>query len=115
MEELNKLYGSAEGIMFRGEVLEPQTMYKKEWTVIEMRDEIKFEIILDEIHRKGDGKVWKGFTGPPEYENYRIWVQLPAREGDTGNFTVTGYKQFQFKTPSSEYTKGKGYYFQVKI
>ena len=109
--QLDTLYGSAVEVSFLGEVVGKQTMDKKEWTVIEI-DGVFFEQKLKNIYSVGDGKVWKGFTGPPTYTNYRIWVPEP-NSVYTGNFKVVNWKRFDFTTPSRTYSLSVGYYFHV--
>ena len=99
----------------RGKVVTPHTIHAKRWTVIEISDGGAFERILESIHCVGDGKFWKGFTGPLEsqfYSNYRIWVDLEAYEGDSGDFTVTGFIG-PFRVDDKRYSQRKGYCFEV--
>ena len=113
MGDLDKLYGSANGKTFSGEVVNHQTMYDKEWTVIEIDGGGSFKQILERIHHKGEGKVWKGFTGPPDYDSYRIWVELDADEGEARDFRVVGYNG-PFHVKDRNYSQHEGYCFKVK-
>lgn len=72
------------------------------------------EPILDKIHRKAEGKVWKGFTGPPDgYDDYRVWVDLKEEEGVTRKFRITGYKG-PFRVDDPSYSRHEGYCFVVE-
>ena len=111
---MEELYKSAKGKTFYGEVVEPHQIHKKEWTVIEITGGASnLKKILKNIHPLADGKVWKGFTGPPDYDNYRLWVELDIGEGVSKNFTVTGYKG-PFRVADAKYSHRKGYCFVVE-
>ena len=108
------LYDSAVGETFFGEVVRPHTINAKTWTVIEIAGGAEsFESILSQIYETWEGKIWKGFTGPPDYGNYRIWVELKEEEGVAREFRVSGRKgPFHVALPS--YTGHKGYCFIVQ-
>jgi hypothetical protein len=116
MELLPDLYQSAVGLTFNGEVVSKQQMRVKEWTVIEITGgAAAFEQILAEIYEAvGEGVVWRGFTGPPQYYNYRLWVDYPAIVGDTGSFTVTDYEGPFSMEDSGTYQGQQGYYFIIE-
>ena len=115
MEELDELYKSADGETFTGKIVGYQPVFDMELTVIDIRDGGNFEQILEKIHHKGHGKVWKGFRGPLEshsFKHYRIWVDLQAPGRKTGKFIVTGYcGPFDFF--NHKYSLRKGYRFEV--
>lgn len=115
MEHLQDLYESAKECPFTGKVVDKQQMNVKEWTVIEITSgAAPLKRVLAEIYEAvGEGVVWRGFTGPPEYTNYRLWVDYPANVGDTGDFTVTGYEG-PFKVDSGMYQGQQGYCFTIE-
>ena len=115
MDNLKKLYQSAKGLTFTGEVVRHQQMREKEWTVIEItNDDEAFKEILGEIYRMvGEGQIWRGFTGPPDYHNYWLWVDLNLPVGVAGRFTVTGYNG-PFRLSEGEYQAQKGYCFMLE-
>jgi hypothetical protein len=116
MEYLPELYKSAVDYPFAGEVVNKQQMRVKEWTVIEITSgAAPLKKILAEIYEAvGEGVVWRGFTGPPQYHNYRLWVDYPANVGYIGNFTVTGYKGPFSTEDSGKYQGQQGYCFTIE-
>ena len=116
MENLQDLYQSAEGQTFNGKVVCYQQMQEKEWTVIEITGEgAGLEQILNAIYEAvGEGQVWRGFTGPPQYTNYWLWVDLKnAHVGTTRQFCVTRYEG-PFPLPGGDYECQEGYCFVVE-
>ena len=116
MPTLGELYESAAGKTFNGEVVDHHNIRNgKVWTVIEITGgSSSLKPILDKIHEKAEGKVWKGFTGPPDgYNYYRVWVDLKEEEGVTGEFRVIGYKG-PFRVDDPSYSCHQGYCFVVK-
>lgn len=115
MEQLQGLYESTEGMSFTGEVVDKQQIVVKEWTVIEITDggAALRGILADIYEAVGEGQVWRGFTGPPDYTNYRLWVDLDANVGDTGHYTVIGYEG-PFRLEGGAYSGQQGYCFQVE-
>ena len=115
MENLQDLYESAMGETFNGEVVNKQQMHEKEWTVIEITGYAAgLKGILAEIYEAvGEGQVWRGFTGPPDYPNYRLWVDYSADVVDNGNFRVTGYEG-PFHVDSGMYQGHEGYCFTIE-
>ena len=115
MSSLGELYESAAGKTFYGEVVDHHNIRGgKVWTVIEISGgSSSLERILEKIHQKAEGKVWKGFTGPPDnYNDYRVWVELKEK-GVSGKFKVVGYKgPFHVDDPS--YSRHEGYCFVVE-
>ena len=116
MPSLGELYEQAVDKTFNGEVVDRHNIRGgKVWTVIEItRISSSLERILEKIHQKAEGKVWKGFTGPPDgYNDYRIWVDLKVEEGVNAKFRVVDYKgPFDVDDPS--YSRHKGYCFIVE-
>ena len=116
MANLGELYESAAAKTFNGEVVDRHNIRGgKEWTVIEITgSSSSMEQILNKIHKKAEGKVWKGFTGPPDgYDDYRIWVDLKEEEGVSRKFTVIGYKG-PFRVDDPSYSRREGYCFVVE-
>ena len=115
MEHLQDLYESAKEYPFTGKVVKKQRMRVKEWTVIEITSgAAPLKQVLAEIYEAvGEGVVWRGFTGPPQYDNYQLWVDYPANVGETGHFTVTGYEG-PFSVDSGMYQGQQGYCFIIE-
>ena len=115
MANVGELYQSAVGKTFHGKVVDHHNIRNgKVWTVIEITSVgSSLERILEKIYDKGEGKVWKGFTGPPDFDNYRLWVEVKAEEGTTKKFTVTKYKG-PFRVDDLSYSRREGYCFIVE-
>ena len=115
MASLGDRYQSAVGQTFFGKVVRQHTINEKEWTVIEIIGAADgLEHILSDIYREvGEDQVWRGFTGPPSYNSYRLWVDLSIDVGVTREFTVTGYEG-PFYVSSGDYQGHKGYCFTVE-
>lgn len=116
MPNLGELYDSAKGKTFYGEVVDRHNIRGgKTWTVIEINDgSSSLERIFEKIHQKAEGKVWKGFTGPPDgFYDYRVWVELKEEEGITRKFKVIGYKG-PFHVDDTSYSCHEGYCFVVE-
>jgi hypothetical protein len=116
MPSLSELYKQAEDKTFYGEVVDRHNIRGgKVWTVIEITGgSSSLEQILEKIHQKAEGRVWKGFTGPPDgFNEYRIWVNLREEEGVTRNFRVVGY-QGPFHVDDQSYSRREGYCFEVE-
>lgn len=116
MANLGELYQSATGMTFDGEVVNHHNIRKtKVWTVIELTGGAqRLEKLLGKISQTAGERVWKGFTGPPDYDRYRIWVELKADVGVCGSFTVTGYKG-PFRVDDPRYPQHNGYSFIVTL
>ena len=115
MANLGELYQAATSMKFYGEVVDHHNIHNtKVWTVIEITGGAYYlEQLLGKIYQRAGERVWKGFTGPPDYPNYRIWVELGADVGECGNFTVIGYSgPFHVDDPS--YPQHEGYCFIVE-
>ena len=105
------LYMSAIGQTFTGQVVQEHTINQKTWTVIEVTGGESFKQILNQIYMTWEGQIWKGFTGPPQYANYWLWVELQPVEV-AREFVVTGYTgPFQVDLPV--YMGHAGYCFNV--
>ena len=115
MASLDQLYRSAIGKTFHGEVVDLHNIRgDKVWTVIEITQASSgLEPILTQIRASSEGKIWKGFTGPPEFPHYRLWVEPLVNIGTTGTFKVIDYKG-PFYVADRNYTQHEGYCFIVE-
>ena len=116
MPSLGELYESAADKTFYGKVVDRHNIRGgKVWTVIEITGgSSSLERILDKIHQKAEGKVWKSFTGPQDgYDDYRIWVELQEDEGVTRQFRVISYEG-PFRVDDPSYARREGYCFIVE-
>ena len=114
MASLDQLYRSAIGKTFQGVVVDLHNIRgNKVWTVIQITwASPDLELILTLIRASSEGMIWKGFTGPPEFPYYRLWVEPFVNIGTTGIFTVIDYVG-PFFVEDFNYTQHQGYCFIV--
>ena len=78
-EDIIKYYeGKLKGKTFKAEHDGTMTIYVKR-DVLEIEESDPITDILDEIHTKYDGKVWKGFICSP---NYKLYLREKDWDGD---------------------------------
>lgn len=85
------------------------------YQVTSKRFEEKLESIYEEVEGLSvSGKeVWKGITGPPNYEYYWLWG---TEESKCGQYQVAEkYKVIDITIRSLEYDRGADYCFYVDI
>lgn len=97
--------------------------YSRKYHQIEVNDK-DLDKKLEKAHKEWDGKVWKGFTGPPNYTKYWLFVFFDddddddIKKGDSKTFKICKIKEWKVakdKIKKSEYTEGRGFDFTVSF
>ena len=100
------LIGHVFEAMYNGEFNMPYT--GKERTILQIRPENPFAAELQRISKhvqaRDDGEsIWKGITGPPDYDTYWLWVEPEIsrylEEGSTYSFKISRCEPFPCNGP----------------
>lgn len=93
------MYRLLVGTTFCGKYLETKRLGSNtEWDVIEVTDmPSAMEETLQNIKEELEGRVWKGFTGPPKYPKYWLFAVVTTGTCTPQNeyrFTITHVQPF---------------------
>ena len=107
---LSDIYQPLIGCVFEAEYTGKREMpYRgNKRAVLEITPEDPFATELQRISNhvlaRDDGeRIWKGITGPPEYDTYWLWVEPEisrySEEGSTYSFKISGCEPFRCNGP----------------
>ena len=115
-DKIYKLYKSLKGMTFHGSYEGVQQMHDKEWELFDIQDGKSVIKTLQSIHKRADGHIWKGFTGPEDCEDwdYRLYADFEGSDIESGEYKILDVKRFNFRSKPSEYQNNCGYAISIR-